>query len=58
MGFRSRTTTLERNTEENASLNHISVVIAQTICVPARSELKVLAETSMDTDNDTTWLLE
>ena len=48
---------LEHNTE-GAILNQINVTIAQTVCIPARSELEVLAETNRDIDNGATWLLE
>ena len=49
---------LEHNAEEGTVFSKINVIIAQTICIPARSELEVLAETNMGIDNETTWLLE
>ena len=49
---------LEHKAGEGAVASKIIVTIAQTVCIPARSELEVLAKTNMGIDNETTWLLE
>ena len=49
---------LEHNAGEGAVASKINVTTAQTVCIPARSELEVLAKTNMGIDNETTWLLE
>ena len=49
---------LEHNAGEGAVASKINVTIAQTVCIPARSELEVLAKTNMGIDNETTWFLE
>lgn len=49
---------LSHNTKEGAFSKQVDVVAAQTICVPARSELEILAEIHNSIDNGDTWLLE
>ena len=46
------------NTDNDATLNQINVTIAQTVCIPARSKLEILAKTTVDISEEATWLLE
>ena len=49
---------LLQNIKKNADSKQANVVVAQTVCVPARSELETLAEVHNNIDSEETWLLE
>ena len=49
---------LDRSFNNDAVPNQINVIIAQTVCIPARSELEILAKTSIEVSEKATWLLE
>ena len=48
---------LDHSTDNDATLNQINVT-AQTVCVPPKSELEILAKTSVNISEEATWLLE
>ena len=49
---------LLQNIKKNADSKQANVVVAQTVCVPARSKLETLAEVHSNIDSEETWLLK